>query len=130
MNATTNNLPSASAGGVTNNQPKENAITTITTTTEPTWVQFTPDTEANKRLKIAQMAKKFSTTWGVIDAIVGDVTYFNNIHGAANERGEVVQVRYSEDCELATKAAGFKFFTTRAWFNKYGLGGVDFGISG
>jgi hypothetical protein len=126
---TTNHLSSASAVEVTNNQPKENAITTITTT-EPTWVQFTPDTEANKRLKVAQMAKKFSTTWGVIDATVGSVTYFNHIHGAANERGEVVQVRYSEDCELATKAAGFKFFITRAWFNKYELVGVELSASG
>jgi hypothetical protein len=144
---TTNYLSSASAVEVINNQPreepitmttaiptinqtKENAITTITEL--KAYIQFTPDMEVNKRLKVAQMAKQFNTNRGVFHAAVGTLNYHFNtkVRGTATSRSEVVEVCYVEDCELVNKAAGFKLFIRRAWFNKDEVVGVEFSLIG
>ena len=105
----------------TTNQQEE----AITTTTElKPYIQFTPDTEVNKRLKVAQMAKQFIKFTGVANAQVGTVTYFDRGH--EHSRSEVVQVTYNHGCLSMVQDAGFPLFVTRAWFTKDELFGAEF----
>ena len=121
MNANTNNLPSASAVGVTNNQPKENAITTITDTQVaivPTF-NFIPDTDVNKRLKVARMAKQFGLTPGVISSHVGTLQVIEERFEGENvthQYFDLVEVVYSEDVELANQEANRPFTVLKAYF--------------
>ena len=124
MNANTNHLPSASAVGVTNNQPKENAITTITATqvaTVPTF-NFIPDTDVNKRLKVARMAKDYGTYSGVFTAQVGTLQ-ITEPRGEGQDVSsykyyDLVEVRYEADCELANAKANLPFTVLTAYFTK------------
>ena len=106
---------------------QEETISTITELT--TYVQFTPDTEVNKRLKVAQMAKQFNTNTGVMNAQVGYVSFHVGDTVTGSHR-EVVQVSYSPACEEAVQEAKFPLYVTRAWFTKDELYGVEFSITG
>ena len=113
------------------NQPtnqQEEAITTITSELAAEYAQFTPDTEVNKRLKVAQMAKQFKITVGVLDAQVGTVKLFTQDREYAKH--EVVQVTYSPTCEEAVREAAFSLYVTRAWFTKDELYAVEFSTIG
>lgn len=120
--STTNNLPSASAVGATNNQPKENAITTITDTQVaivPTF-NFVSDTDVNKRLKVARMAKQFASMPGVISSHVGTLQIteqrFDGGDFFTYQYSELVEVVYSDACELANQEANRPFTVLKAYY--------------
>jgi hypothetical protein len=119
---TTTNLPSASAVGVTNNQPKENAITTITDTQVaivPTF-NFVSDTDVNKRLKVARMAKRFASMPGVISSHVGTLHIteqrFEGEDPFTYQYFDLVEVVYGAECELANQEANRPFTVLKAYF--------------
>ncbi len=124
MNATTNHLPSASAVGVTNNQPKENAITTITATqvdTKPTF-NFIPDTDVNNRTKLARMAKQFAGMPGVLHTpkvgtlVITEARPGQELFGY--RYAELVEVRYGTVCAEMNELANQPFTITAAYFEK------------
>jgi hypothetical protein len=121
MNANTNNLPSASAVGVTNNQPKENAITTITDTQvaiAPTF-NFVSDTDVNKRLKVARMAKQFASMPGVMSSHVGTLQITEERFKGeffTYQYSDLVEVVYGEECELANQEANRPFTVLKAYY--------------
>lgn len=119
----TNHLPSASAVGVTNNQPKENAIITITATPVATVspFNFIPDTDVNKRLKVARMAKQFGLTPGVTSSHVGTLQ-ITEPRGAGEDtytyrKSDLVEVAYTVECESLNKEANQPFTVLKAYFN-------------
>jgi len=122
MSATTHHLPSASAVGVTNNQPKENAIITTDTTQvalAPTF-NFVLDTDVNNRLKVARMAKQFASKPGVISSHVGTLQITEQRSEGGDfftyQYSELVEVVYGEECELANKEANRPFTVLKAYF--------------